>query len=184
MTMNLKEVDCYVVNHGEGLMAVDFNDHISLAEKESAGMIGRGENCSKVKRVGAGREWLWRQMGRWQQLGAAVVVEDTAGSDERLMEEKAAGSRATTGEEEEATGRTPFFDCKRSRRRWTDRGEEMTTTARAIKEEEGSDDKQSSRRAERGVARYDCGGLAGSRGRGVEGSSNRERAHCDRRGGE
>ncbi|RWV87768.1 hypothetical protein GW17_00050206 [Ensete ventricosum] len=32
-------------------------------------------------------------MGRWQQSGATAAVEDSVGSDERLMEEKAAGSR-------------------------------------------------------------------------------------------
>ncbi|RWW61445.1 hypothetical protein BHE74_00031506 [Ensete ventricosum] len=38
--MNLKEGDRYVVNHGEGLTAVDFSGHVSLVEKESAGMAG------------------------------------------------------------------------------------------------------------------------------------------------
>ncbi|RRT51594.1 hypothetical protein B296_00031501 [Ensete ventricosum] len=42
MLRNLKEGDRYVVNHGEGLTAVDFDDHISLAEKEGVGMTGRG----------------------------------------------------------------------------------------------------------------------------------------------
>ncbi|RWW38843.1 hypothetical protein BHE74_00055887 [Ensete ventricosum] len=58
MPMNLKEGDCYVVNHSEGLTAVDFGGHVSLAEKEGAGMAerrsdtghagcsrGRGCNC-------------------------------------------------------------------------------------------------------------------------------------------
>ncbi|RZR86291.1 hypothetical protein BHM03_00013469 [Ensete ventricosum] len=43
------------------------------------------------------QEWLRRQMGRWQQLGAAAAVEDSVGSDERLMEEKATGSRECSG---------------------------------------------------------------------------------------
>ncbi|RWW64879.1 hypothetical protein BHE74_00027845 [Ensete ventricosum] len=34
------EGDRYVVNHDEGLTTVDFGDHVSLAEKESAGMAG------------------------------------------------------------------------------------------------------------------------------------------------
>ncbi|RWW09877.1 hypothetical protein GW17_00026613 [Ensete ventricosum] len=42
MSRNLKEGDHYVVNHGEGLTIVDFGGHVSLAEKEGAGMAGRG----------------------------------------------------------------------------------------------------------------------------------------------
>ncbi|RWW45524.1 hypothetical protein BHE74_00048623, partial [Ensete ventricosum] len=41
MLMNLKEGDRYVVNHDEGLTVVDFDDHVSLAEKEGAGMAKR-----------------------------------------------------------------------------------------------------------------------------------------------
>ncbi|RWW53589.1 hypothetical protein BHE74_00039911 [Ensete ventricosum] len=41
MPMNLKEGDCYVVNHGEGLTAVDFDCHVSLAEKVGVGMAER-----------------------------------------------------------------------------------------------------------------------------------------------
>ncbi|RRT75128.1 hypothetical protein B296_00002388 [Ensete ventricosum] len=41
MPMNLKEGYHYVVNHGEGLTAVDFGSHVSLAEKEGAGMAER-----------------------------------------------------------------------------------------------------------------------------------------------
>ncbi|RZS09328.1 hypothetical protein BHM03_00040399 [Ensete ventricosum] len=33
MLMNLKEGDCYVVNHGEGMTVVDFGGYISMAEK-------------------------------------------------------------------------------------------------------------------------------------------------------
>ncbi|RRT44351.1 hypothetical protein B296_00036507 [Ensete ventricosum] len=33
MSMNLKEGDRYVVNHGEGLTTVDFGSNVSLAEK-------------------------------------------------------------------------------------------------------------------------------------------------------
>ncbi|RWW76451.1 hypothetical protein BHE74_00015453 [Ensete ventricosum] len=82
-------------------------------ESEGTSMAGRGGPTATVeeaedalflklqqgdwKRAGAGREWLWRQMGRWQQLGAAATVEDLVGSDGRLMEEKAAGSRGCSG---------------------------------------------------------------------------------------
>ncbi|RWV96748.1 hypothetical protein GW17_00040517 [Ensete ventricosum] len=41
MPMNLKEGDCYVVNHGEDLTTVDFNGYVSLAEKEDVGMVRR-----------------------------------------------------------------------------------------------------------------------------------------------
>ncbi|RWW72871.1 hypothetical protein BHE74_00019297 [Ensete ventricosum] len=37
----MKEGDRYVVNHGEGLTVVDFDDHVSLAEKEGASMAER-----------------------------------------------------------------------------------------------------------------------------------------------
>ncbi|RRT51012.1 hypothetical protein B296_00030863, partial [Ensete ventricosum] len=33
MSMNLKEEDRCVVNHGEDMMVIDFNDDVSLAEK-------------------------------------------------------------------------------------------------------------------------------------------------------
>ncbi|RRT65655.1 hypothetical protein B296_00011419 [Ensete ventricosum] len=42
MSMNLKEGDRCVVNHGEGLMAVNFDSHVSLVEKEGACMAGEG----------------------------------------------------------------------------------------------------------------------------------------------
>ncbi|RWV98015.1 hypothetical protein GW17_00039165 [Ensete ventricosum] len=52
MPMNLKEEDCYVVNHVENLMVVDFDDYVSLAEKEDAGMAERGDltrgRCSRM----------------------------------------------------------------------------------------------------------------------------------------
>ncbi|RWW58091.1 hypothetical protein BHE74_00035076 [Ensete ventricosum] len=35
--------DRYVVNRDEGLTVVDFSDHVSLAKKEGAGMVGRGD---------------------------------------------------------------------------------------------------------------------------------------------
>ncbi|RWV95232.1 hypothetical protein GW17_00042153 [Ensete ventricosum] len=41
MPINLKEGDRYVVNYGEGLTAVDFGGHVSLAEKEGVGMVER-----------------------------------------------------------------------------------------------------------------------------------------------
>ncbi|RRT70983.1 hypothetical protein B296_00033308 [Ensete ventricosum] len=72
MPMNLKEGDCYVVNHGEDLTTVDFNGYVSLAEKEDVGMVGR------------------RDPTRDRPIAA---VEDSAGSDERLMKEKVVGSR-------------------------------------------------------------------------------------------
>ncbi|RWV92779.1 hypothetical protein GW17_00044812 [Ensete ventricosum] len=40
MPMNLNEGNHYVVNHGEGMTAVDFSGHVSLVEKESADMTG------------------------------------------------------------------------------------------------------------------------------------------------
>ncbi|RZR88237.1 hypothetical protein BHM03_00015778 [Ensete ventricosum] len=42
MSINLKEGDRYVVNHGEDMTIVDFGGYVSLAEKEDAGMAGRG----------------------------------------------------------------------------------------------------------------------------------------------
>ncbi|RWW70515.1 hypothetical protein BHE74_00021792 [Ensete ventricosum] len=42
MSRNLKEGDRYVVHHGDGLTSVDLDDHVNLAEKEGAGMAGRG----------------------------------------------------------------------------------------------------------------------------------------------
>ncbi|RZS13764.1 hypothetical protein BHM03_00045376 [Ensete ventricosum] len=42
MLRNLKEGDRYVVNQDEGLTAVDFRGHVSLAEKEGADITGRG----------------------------------------------------------------------------------------------------------------------------------------------
>ncbi|RRT51184.1 hypothetical protein B296_00044861 [Ensete ventricosum] len=43
MQMNMKEGDRYVVNHGEGLTIVDFGGHVSLVEKEGAGIAERRE---------------------------------------------------------------------------------------------------------------------------------------------
>ncbi|RWV82681.1 hypothetical protein GW17_00055798 [Ensete ventricosum] len=42
MSINLKEGDRYVINHGEDMTVVDFGGYVSLAEKEDAGMAGRG----------------------------------------------------------------------------------------------------------------------------------------------
>ncbi|RWW04672.1 hypothetical protein BHE74_00053327 [Ensete ventricosum] len=49
MSMNLKEGDRYVVNHGEGLTVVDFGDHVSLTEKEGAGMVERRSGTGHVQ---------------------------------------------------------------------------------------------------------------------------------------
>ncbi|RZS27098.1 hypothetical protein BHM03_00060529 [Ensete ventricosum] len=43
MPMNLKEEDCYVINHGENLTAVDFDSYVSLIEKEDTGMARRAD---------------------------------------------------------------------------------------------------------------------------------------------
>ncbi|RWW64069.1 hypothetical protein BHE74_00028717 [Ensete ventricosum] len=60
MPMNLKEEDCYVVNHVENLMVVDFDDYVSLAEKEDAGMAERGDltrgRCSRMDGAEAPQE--------------------------------------------------------------------------------------------------------------------------------
>ncbi|RZS04076.1 hypothetical protein BHM03_00034355 [Ensete ventricosum] len=62
MPMNLKEGDCYVVNHSEGLTAVDFGDHVSLAEKEGAGMA---ERRSGTERWGAPMAAAQRRTKGW-----------------------------------------------------------------------------------------------------------------------
>ncbi|RWW68976.1 hypothetical protein BHE74_00023462 [Ensete ventricosum] len=41
-----------VVNRGEGLTAIDFGGHVSLAEKEGAGMARKGEDAGDAKRKG------------------------------------------------------------------------------------------------------------------------------------
>ncbi|RZR78422.1 hypothetical protein BHM03_00003754, partial [Ensete ventricosum] len=51
MLMNLKEGDHYVVNHGEGLIAVDFDGHVSLAEKEGAGIVERRSGTGHAQEV-------------------------------------------------------------------------------------------------------------------------------------
>ncbi|RRT60738.1 hypothetical protein B296_00009575 [Ensete ventricosum] len=43
MLMNLKEGDRYVINHGEDLTTIDFGGYVSLAKKEDAGVVGRGD---------------------------------------------------------------------------------------------------------------------------------------------
>ncbi|RWW62933.1 hypothetical protein BHE74_00029912 [Ensete ventricosum] len=43
MSMNLKEGDRYVINHGEGLTAVDFGSNVSLAEKSMQHKVGTVE---------------------------------------------------------------------------------------------------------------------------------------------
>ncbi|RZS07615.1 hypothetical protein BHM03_00038481 [Ensete ventricosum] len=59
MPMNLKEGDCYVVNHGEGLTTVDFGGHGSLAEKEGAGMVERRSGTEHAQQKG------WSISCRW-----------------------------------------------------------------------------------------------------------------------
>ncbi|RWV93817.1 hypothetical protein GW17_00043697 [Ensete ventricosum] len=77
MPMNLKEGDRYVVNHGEGLTAVDFSDHVSLAEKEGAGMT--------VRRFGTGhaqqKEW---SISYQEEEGAAVRQSTRRGCDNSM----------------------------------------------------------------------------------------------------
>ncbi|RWW79116.1 hypothetical protein BHE74_00012611 [Ensete ventricosum] len=127
MPMNLKEGDCYVVNHGEDLTTVDFNGYVSLAEKEDVGMVGRRDPARDRRNKMDGVETVVGQRkqgdldGRKrrsdgysiksircsifialrkkmlttskEKLGAIATVEDSAGSDERLMKEKVVGSR-------------------------------------------------------------------------------------------
>ncbi|RRT33315.1 hypothetical protein B296_00045970 [Ensete ventricosum] len=74
MPMNLKEGDRYVVNHGEGLTAVDFDDYISLVEKESAGMAGmagRGERDRTLQKGGAQRT-PQNQQGKERLVGDQI----------------------------------------------------------------------------------------------------------------
>ncbi|RRT36450.1 hypothetical protein B296_00030050 [Ensete ventricosum] len=53
MPMNLKEGDDYVVNHGEGMTVVDFGGHVSLAEKEGAGIAERRSGTGHAQQ----KEW-------------------------------------------------------------------------------------------------------------------------------
>ncbi|RWV78569.1 hypothetical protein GW17_00060437 [Ensete ventricosum] len=53
MPTNLKEGDRYVVNHDEGLTAIDFDGHVSLVEKESASMAERRFGTGHAQKDGA-----------------------------------------------------------------------------------------------------------------------------------
>ncbi|RZS00965.1 hypothetical protein BHM03_00030756 [Ensete ventricosum] len=75
MPMNLKERDRYVVNHGEGLTAVDFDDHVSLVEKEGAGMAERRSDTGHTQKL-QGVQWQGRKKGQrsGSRLEEAAVV--------------------------------------------------------------------------------------------------------------
>ncbi|RWW09875.1 hypothetical protein GW17_00026612 [Ensete ventricosum] len=60
MSMNLKEGGHYVVNHDEDLMAVDFGDNVSLAEKEAVVLstmeVDFGNNVSLAEKEATVRD--------------------------------------------------------------------------------------------------------------------------------
>ncbi|RWW04864.1 hypothetical protein GW17_00031890 [Ensete ventricosum] len=53
MSRNLKEGDRYVVNHGEGLTTVDFDNHVILAEKEGVEVVAMGSGFVEGEAGGA-----------------------------------------------------------------------------------------------------------------------------------
>ncbi|RWV83833.1 hypothetical protein BHE74_00018660 [Ensete ventricosum] len=66
--INLKEGDCYVINHGEGLMAINFD----IGDAATAGTIDRSEG-QREKRYGR-RFTIRLQEGRRRRTGVEAVV--------------------------------------------------------------------------------------------------------------
>ncbi|RWV80885.1 hypothetical protein GW17_00057767, partial [Ensete ventricosum] len=64
MSMNLKEEDRYVINHGEDLTAVDFGSYVSLIEKEDIGMTRREDLARGKHSIMDGAKVVARQRKR------------------------------------------------------------------------------------------------------------------------
>ncbi|RRT59951.1 hypothetical protein B296_00009686 [Ensete ventricosum] len=69
MSMNLKEGDCYVVNHGEGLTTVDFGGHVSLAEKVGVGIAERRSGTGHAQQKGWTISCRWTAEWRTDRVG-------------------------------------------------------------------------------------------------------------------
>ncbi|RZS25621.1 hypothetical protein BHM03_00058877 [Ensete ventricosum] len=59
MSMNMKEGDHCVVNHGEDLTTIDFGGDVSLAEKEGAGMTGSWCDTGQMQQNGWSTSYRW-----------------------------------------------------------------------------------------------------------------------------
>ncbi|RWW55198.1 hypothetical protein BHE74_00038182 [Ensete ventricosum] len=64
MSMNMKEEDHCVVNHGEDVTTIDFGSDVSLAEKEGAGIAGSWCGTGKTRQNGWSISCHWTMKER------------------------------------------------------------------------------------------------------------------------
>ncbi|RWW67459.1 hypothetical protein BHE74_00025101 [Ensete ventricosum] len=91
MVMNLKEGDRYVVNHDEGLTAVDFGGHVSLVEKEGAGMAERRSGTGQAQQKGWSISCRWTAEWRSEEQRRGCVTAGVAARKEALAVGSAGG---------------------------------------------------------------------------------------------
>ncbi|RWW46099.1 hypothetical protein BHE74_00047995 [Ensete ventricosum] len=115
MPMNLKEGGRYVVNHGEGLAAVNFSGHVSLVEKEGAGMAERRSDMGHAQQKEWSISYRWTVEWRTDRVGV-----NYRGRRRRCCRETTADRRISgvvAGEEEGAAVKQPTRrGCDNSRR--------------------------------------------------------------------
>ncbi|RWW33876.1 hypothetical protein GW17_00001381 [Ensete ventricosum] len=90
MSMNMKEGDHCVVNHGEDVTTIDFGSDVSLAEKESACMAGSW--CS----TGQTRQNGWSISCHWttkERIEAPDLERDGSRSLQQQMSERAIAAK-------------------------------------------------------------------------------------------
>ncbi|RRT59950.1 hypothetical protein B296_00009685 [Ensete ventricosum] len=93
MPMNLKEGDRYVVNHGEGLTTVYFDDHVSMVEKVGADMIERRSGTGHAQQKGWSISRHWTSEWRTDRVGV-----DRRGRRRRCCRAAVADRRISRGD--------------------------------------------------------------------------------------
>ncbi|RZS15227.1 hypothetical protein BHM03_00047034 [Ensete ventricosum] len=95
LSITVKEGDRYVVNHGESLTIVNFDGHVSLAEKEGVGMAERRSDTghTQQKEWSISCRWIAEQSGELIELG---WIAEEEGIDAAEQRQRIQGSRRAT----------------------------------------------------------------------------------------
>ncbi|RRT46257.1 hypothetical protein B296_00037989 [Ensete ventricosum] len=128
MLMNLKEGDCYVINQGENLTVVDFDDNVSLAEKMQAWQeeeVQHGASTAEwmeQKLSGCDGKWgdgsSWEWLLQWRNQLGATGTDGGKSHKKQRMQWQGRKKRQQPGNKLETIAAVAYGTTRRGRNGW------------------------------------------------------------------